>query len=76
EEEEELEGEEDKEWLVEDDEEGVKTSSGAGYFSVRFESLYDWKWTFEGEEKPNCNEVKDMYTVLTARDRHWSSIYG
>lgn len=54
EEEEELEGDEDKDWLVEDDEEGIKNS--AGYFSVRFESLYDWRWSFEGEDKPNANE--------------------
>nr|CEL69461.1 TPA: hypothetical protein BN1204_051710 [Neospora caninum Liverpool] len=77
EEEEELEGEEDKDWLVEDDDEG----SGAGRtgfgHSVRFESICDWHWSFEGEEKPNALDAGvDPFSINSVRDRNWVSIYG
>ncbi|PFH37090.1 hypothetical protein BESB_035480 [Besnoitia besnoiti] len=77
EEEEEPEGEEDKDWLVEDDDEASGAGrSGFGH-SVRFESLCDWQWFFEGEEKANARgEGVDPWVVQTVRDRNWASIYG
>ncbi|KFH07825.1 hypothetical protein TGVAND_214560 [Toxoplasma gondii VAND] len=76
-EEEELEGEEDKDWLVEDDDEGSGAGRAGFGQSVRFESLCDWHWSFEGEEKPNArDEGVDPCVVNSVRDRNWLSIYG
>ena len=62
EEEEEIEAEEDRDWL-EEDEENKDKQTWAAAPPIKFASFLNWKFSLDGEPRPNENDGKQKFAI-------------